>query len=361
MAGVSADESTREPLTEKSGTGIAVVVSAPHDIRLTERTWTPPGPGEVRIVPAFAGVCGTDLEIIDGAMDPAYVRYPLVLGHEWSGTVAETGSGVTRVQPGDHVVVEGIVPDGTCPACRAGATNLCAQYDELGFTKDGAAGPSVTAAEHLVHRLSDSVALETGALVEPMAVVIRGMNELPPERGSRLLVIGDGTVGLLAAHAARLWSPSSIVVAGLRESQRQLALRLGATEFTTGSIDPRSFDYVIEAAGAVSAVETAFTAPRRGGQLLLLGIAGHERAVSISSDDIVNNDLRIRGSFGYTAEAWRLVVALLNQGSLDPSPVVTHRYPLTSIEHAISALRGHDLPSGEPRGKVLLVPGEVTA
>ena len=109
-------------------------------------------------------------------MDPDYIRYPLVLGHEWSGTVAAVGDQVTKVVPGDAVVVEGIIPCSVCEACRRGQTNLCAIYDELGFMRDGAAGPSVTTREHLVHRLDAGVPLVSGALVEPASVVLRGLS-----------------------------------------------------------------------------------------------------------------------------------------------------------------------------------------
>ncbi len=150
------------------------------------------------------GVCGADVEIINGSLDPAYVRYPLVLGHEWSGKVAAVGDGVAGVSVGDPVVVEGILACGTCSARRAGKTNLCENYDELGFTTDGAAGPGVTVAAHFVHRLASELPFEAGALVEPGAVVLRGLLEMQISPGERVLVIGDGTVALLAAHLVRM-------------------------------------------------------------------------------------------------------------------------------------------------------------
>ncbi|GLZ00986.1 dehydrogenase [Actinoplanes sp. NBRC 103695] len=337
--------------------GPALVVRGPGVFGLEDRTAVAPGPGEVRITPLFVGVCGTDLEIIDGRMDPDYVRYPLVIGHEWSGVVAATGDRADRFragrfQAGDTVVVEGIIPDGVCAACRAGRTNLCAVYDELGFMRDGAAGPSVTVPERLVHRLGPGIPAEAGALVEPLSVVLRGLLEANPERGGRMLVIGDGTVALLAAHALRLWSPSEVVVSGRRPEQAGLARTMGADAFTVEPAPERSFDFVVEAAGNIDAVQSALTAPRRGGSVLLLGIAGHGRTITTAADDIVNNDLRIRGSFGYTAEAWRSAVALLNSGALTPLPLITHRFPLENFAEAVDALR-HGAGDG-PRGKILL-------
>jgi threonine dehydrogenase-like Zn-dependent dehydrogenase len=151
----------------------ALVVSGPGEVSLEQRARPVPGPGEVLIRPAAVGLCGTDLDILAGRIDPAYVRYPLALGHEWSGTVLAGGSG--SLAPGTRVVAEGIVPCGHCAACRAGQTNLCEIYDEMGFTRDGAAAGYAVVGETLVHRLADPVSMADGALVEPAAVVYRGL------------------------------------------------------------------------------------------------------------------------------------------------------------------------------------------
>ena len=333
-----------------AGEGLALVVREPHDVGLEPRSARAPGPYEVQIVPAHVGICGTDLEIINGAMDPDYVRYPVVLGHEWSGRVATIGDRVSRVAVGDAVVVEGIIPDGVCDACRRGQTNLCVHYDELGFVRDGAAGPSVTTAEHLVHRLDSGVSLEAGALVEPAAVVLRGITEMDLQPGMDVLVVGDGTVGLLAANLATLWTPGRVTVAGQRGAQEKLAHTMGADHFTIDAPSARSFDLVIEAAGNMTAVATALGAARRGGQVLLLGISGHGTTLPLSTDDLVNNDLRVRGSFSYTAAAWAQTTQLINVGRFDPTPLITHRFPLADYEQALATLTA---PSDGPRGKVM--------
>jgi L-iditol 2-dehydrogenase len=335
---------------EPTVSGPALVVRGPHDVVIEERTSRAPAPGEVTIKPHHVGVCGTDLEIIHGSLDPAYVRYPLVLGHEWSGRVLAVGDGVDAVAPGDPVVVEGILADGTCTFCRAGKTNLCLGYDELGFTTDGAAGPAVTVAGPFVHRLAPDIPLDAGALVEPAAVVLRGLLEVKPEPGRRVLVIGDGTVALLAAHLVRMWSPSSVTVAGRRAEQKALAEAVGAEDFTVDPPPGRSYDLVVEAAGSTAAVETAVGAVAPSGQVLLLGIAGHGNAANLRVDDVVNHDITIRGSFSYTAAAWAETVRLLNAGSFRPLPLVTHRYPLDRYAEAFDTLAAG---GGGPRGKIL--------
>ena len=341
--------------------GPALVVRRPGEVVLEERPILSPGPGEMLIRPGTVGLCGTDLDIVAGRMDPAYIRYPLVLGHEWSGTVAAlTGTdgeapGQTPAReglaPGSRVVGEGIVPCGHCPRCRAGQTNLCLTYDELGFTRDGAAARFVAVQRSLVHPLAPGVSDEDAALAEPASVVYRGLSGAGITPGWRALVVGDGTVALLAVRLLGLWSPAETVVLGRRDGQGALAAQAGAARFET---DPRAagaeYDLVVEAAGTTSAVLAALAAARRGGTVVLLGLPPHGATAAVPVDDVVNNDLAIRGSFGYTSSAWREVVTLLNAGLLELGFLVTHRFPLAEWEVALDTLRG----SASPRGKVML-------
>lgn len=335
--------------------GPALVVRRPGEAVLEERGAPSPGPGEVLIRPEVVGLCGTDLDIVAGRIDPAYIRYPLVLGHEWSGTVAGDGPAAgDGLAPGTRVVGEGIVPCGHCPRCRAGQTNLCLTYDELGFTRDGAAAGFVTVQRSLVHPLAPGVGAEDAALAEPASVVYRGLSGAAIAPGWRALVVGDGTVALLAVRLLQLWSPAETVMLGRREGQAALAARAGAARFETDSRAAGSgYDLVVEAAGSTDAVLSALAAARRGGTVVLLGLPPHGATAAVPVDDVVNNDLVIRGSFGYTSAAWREVVTLLNVGLLELGFLVTHRFPLTEWEAALDTLRGE----ASPRGKVMLTVG----
>jgi L-iditol 2-dehydrogenase len=344
--------------------GPALVVRQPGEVVLEERGVPRTGPGEVLIRPEVVGLCGTDLDIVAGRIDPAYVRYPLVLGHEWSGRVA-AGPGPGADAPageamaegltaGSRVVGEGIVPCGHCPRCRAGETNLCLTYDELGFTRDGAAAGYLAVQRSLVHPLAPGVTAQDAALAEPASVVYRGLAGAGIAPGWRALVVGDGTVALLAVRLLGLWSPAETVVLGRREGQAALAAQAGAARFET---DHRAagtgYDLVVEAAGTTGAVLSALAAARRGGRVVLLGLPPHGETAAVPVDDVVNNDLIIRGSFGYTSAAWREVVTLLNAGLLELGFLVTHRFPLTEWAAALDTLRG----SASPRGKVMLTVG----
>lgn len=329
----------------------ALVVRGPGHVELEE--WPTPAlaTGSMLIRPTVVGLCGTDLEIIDGSIDPAYVRLPLVLGHEWSGIVIDPGTSPDAPAEGTRVVVEGIVACRHCAACIAGDTNRCTTYDEYGFTRDGAAADLLAAPADLVHALQPSVTAESAALVEPAAVAWRALTRAAPHPGMRVLVIGDGTVGLLTVALARLWSPGSVTLLGVRPEQAPLAQAAGADRFLTSPAEAGAgYDLVVEAAGAAPAAAAALAAPRRGGTVILLGLPAHGVRVEMPIADLVNGDITVTGSFSYTATAWTQVVELLNTGRVDLGFLITHRYPLQDWPAAVSALRS----STGARGKVLL-------
>ena len=327
----------------------ALVITAPGSIGLRDVPELVPGPGEVVARPVHTGICGTDLELLAGVVDPAYVRYPLVPGHEWSGVIEAVGPGVTGLEPGQPVIAEGIIPDRICAQCVAGHTNLCLVYDELGFTRAGTAADQVLLPAQVVHVLGGSVSLLEAALAEPAAVAWRAIGRGHPRPGERIAVVGDGTLALITAHLLRLYSPAELIVVGQRPAQAGLAAELGATGFTVEAPAPR-FDLVIEAAGSPSAVERALSLARRGGRVVLVGLAGNDVKAAFGIDNAVNNDLLISASFAYTSAAFAEVAALLRSGQISPAPLITHRFPLEDYEQAYQMLRA----GSGPRGKVIL-------
>jgi threonine dehydrogenase-like Zn-dependent dehydrogenase len=327
----------------------ALVVDRPGSMALMEREDLRPGPGEVVARPAYCGLCGTDLELFGGKVDPAFVHYPLTLGHEWSGRIEAVGEGVTGIEPGQHCVAEGIIPCGECASCLAGATNVCEIYDEVGFTREGGAGDQILVPARVVHALDESVSLLDAAVVEPSAVVLTGLEKIRPRPGLRVLVVGDGTIALLAVLLAGLWPPAELIVAGRRAEQEELARELGATGFTLDT-PPAGFDLAIEAAGSTDAVAAALGAVRRGGTVLQLGLPPAGSTLQLPGDLLVNNDLTLAASFGYTSTAWSRVVALLNEGTFQPGRIVTHTYGLDEFERAFAELA----EPTERRGKIML-------
>jgi 2-desacetyl-2-hydroxyethyl bacteriochlorophyllide A dehydrogenase len=331
----------------------ALVVAAPGDIALLDVDAPAQTAGDLIVRPLLVGLCGTDLEIIDGSIDQAYVRMPLTIGHEWAGIVVASAPGAPVV--GTRVVVEGIIACGACSECINGDTNRCLTYDELGFTRPGAAAELIAVPAALAHPLDDAVSYESGVLVEPASVVYRAIDRAGPIAGTRVLIVGDGTVGLLAATLIRNWSPSAVHVLGARAAQRPLAMAAGADAFFTDATALEGpYGLVIEAAGVVAAAETAIAAVARGGSVVLIGLAGTGAFARLPIDDIVNGDISIVGSFSYTTSAWQSVVNLLNMGLVSFDFLVTHRFAFDEWESAVSTLRHSD----GVRGKVLLRIGD---
>ena len=325
----------------------AVVIERPHEVVYGEVETPVCGPGDVLVRSRFAGVCRTDIEVLEGALDRRWVRYPCIPGHEWSGIVEEVGAEVgDDLEPGDRVVCEGFCYCGVCRRCRAGDTHLCEQYDQLGFTRGGGYGELVLAPRRVVHRLPDGLALDEAVLVEPAAVVLKGLLRARLGPGETIGVVGVGTIGALTVVLARLFAPAAVVAYGVREQELELARRLGAAEAidVSGDASPHAgeLDVVVETAGAVPAVELATRLPREGGRIVALGIAGEGRELCIPADRFVLRDLELIGSVGYTTAVWSRVVELLGAGLVDLTPVVAQRVPVARFEDAFASMSGAD-------------------
>jgi 2-desacetyl-2-hydroxyethyl bacteriochlorophyllide A dehydrogenase len=327
----------------------AVLFERPHEAALVDLERPAPGPGDVVVRSHVAGVCRTDLEMLHGGLtDPRWVRFPLVPGHEWSGTIAELGEGVDDLAVGDRVVCEGMIPCNRCRRCKEGSTHLCLNYDQLGFTRGGGYGEYVLVPRHVVHRLPDAVSFAAGVLVEPASCVLRGFERGRPQPGENVGVIGIGTLGSLAVTLARLYAPGALVAYGIREEELDFARRLGAVATVhaaeedavaaTERLVGGGLDLVIETAGAVEAVELATRLVRPGGRVVLLGIAGEGRTLELPADRIMFGDMEVIGSCSYPTSAWLRVVRLLEQGLVDLDPIVTHRFPVARFEEAFTVL-----------------------
>lgn len=317
------------------------MIERPHEVAFEDVETPICGPWDVLVRSRFAGLCRTDVEVLEGELDLRWVRYPCIPGHEWSGVVEAVGEGVVDLHPGDPVVCEGYCYCGVCRRCRAGDTHLCETYDQLGFTRGGGYGELVLAPRRVVHRLPEGVDLDAAVLVEPASVVFQGLSRARPQAGETVGVIGVGTLGALTIALARLFSPAAVVAYGIREAELELARRLGADEtvdVSSGRVAEGELDLVVETAGAVAAIELATRLPRMGGRVVGLGIAGGGRELAIPADRFVLRDLTLIGSVGYTTATWSRVVQLLAASLVDVSPVVAERFPAARFEDAFALM-----------------------
>jgi 2-desacetyl-2-hydroxyethyl bacteriochlorophyllide A dehydrogenase len=317
----------------------AVVVEAPNEVSYREVEAPAVGAGDVLVESRQAGLCRTDIEMMTGVFtDPRWVRFPVIPGHEWAGTVVDVGANVDSVRVGDRVVCEGFILCHRCRRCRSGETQWCENIEALGFTRPGGYAQLVSVPERVVHRLPDHVSFDAGVLVEPASVVLHGLEKAGPVPGEAVGVIGVGTLGALAIALLRLQSPSRIVAYGVREEELELARQLGATEVVLagdGAPAEAELDLVVETAGVPVAVTLATQVCRPGGRAVLLGIAGEGRTLTLPSDLLVGKDMALIGSIAYRASTWSRVVGLVAERVLDLDPIVTHHFPMSDFEEAV--------------------------
>jgi 2-desacetyl-2-hydroxyethyl bacteriochlorophyllide A dehydrogenase len=326
----------------------AIVIERPNEVALREVETPSCGPDDVLVRSHKAGVCRTDLEVLRGELPSRWVRYPCIPGHEWSGTVAEVGENVRDIEAGERVVCEGMIPCNRCRRCRTGETNICENYDQLGFTRGGGYGEFVLAPRHVVHRLPEHVSFETGVLIEPASCVLRGFERGRVRPGEAVGVVGIGTLGSIAVLLAKLFGASPILAYGIRDEELAFAERLGAdyvvnvatmdAEAETRQLAGDGLDVVVETAGAVPAVELATRIVRPGGRVVLLGIAGEGMTLELPADRIVLEDIELIGAVSYTSGVWGRMMRLVEGGSLDLESVVTHRFPATDFEAAFELM-----------------------
>ncbi len=329
----------------------AVILDGPRRLRVATRAVPDVGPGEALIEVKWAGICGSDIDLRNGVRPAEIVRYPVVPGHEWSGIVEAIGHGVDHSLLHKPVVGENIRSCGECVSCRAGRPANCEkEYAEAGFTIDGAWADRILVPASQLHVLPDNADLRSAAGIEPAACAATAVDRARIESHHRVGVVGGGTIGLLCTQLISARG-ADVTVIDPRSWRRPIALRCGASRV----VDPESarssiegLDVVIEAAGVVGSVQMAFDLVRRGGRVVICGIAFEGDVVH--PVDIVSKNMDVVGIFGATTEGWDMAVSEFVAGNLNPGVLVTHEFPLDEVESAL-----HVFESGGPMvGKVLL-------
>jgi 2-desacetyl-2-hydroxyethyl bacteriochlorophyllide A dehydrogenase len=317
----------------------AVVVERPDQVAYREVDAPAVGADDVLVSSREAGLCRTDIEVMTGIFtDPRWVHFPVIPGHEWAGTVVEVGANVDSVRAGDRVVCEGLIGCHRCGPCRRGETHWCERIEALGFTRPGGYAELVTVPARVVHPLPDHVSFDAGVLIEPASVVLHGLEKAQPQPGETVGVIGIGTLGSLAITLLRLYSPARLVAYGIREAELELATALGASEVVVtdaGNPVAAELDLVVDTSGAPSAIALAAEVCRPGGRVVLLGIAGEGRSLTVPSDLLTGKDMALIGSLAYPTSVWSRVVGLVSDRVIELDRIVTHRFPAAEFAEAI--------------------------
>ena len=327
----------------------AVIIDAPGIIRVDNVPDPTPRPDEVLVRVGACGICGTDLHIIDG--DSPLARYPIIPGHEFAGEVVALGSDVAQrngkeganITVGSRIAVEPNLYCGYCDSCRTGHENLCLNYAAIGVTTNGAIAQYVAVPIAKAYALPDNISLREGALIEPVSCAVHGMHVLNPRSGDTFLIVGAGTMGLLLLQLAMRGGASRVAMVDVNAQRLGLAEQLGPTR-TYSDIkqalkdEPLGFNCVIDATGVASVIENAFMAVKRGGKLLIFGVASNEARISLSPFRIYNDEITIMGSMAVLF-SFQPALDLISSGVINTQAMLTAALPLQDFSRALDMMR----------------------
>lgn len=297
-----------------------------------------PGPGQVLVDVHRVGICGTDVELFTKELayfEQGKSRFPLCPGHEWCGTVSAVGPETDQGWVGARVTGDTMLGCGECGRCASGHHHVCADRSEIGI-----AGWPGALAEHLLvpvgslYLLPDSVDDRAGALVEPGGNALRAVLAAQAGPGSRLLIWGPGSIGLLAVSFARA-AGADVDVVGVDLTREQLAKSFGATRYwTTADLPSGTYDAVIDCTGSDTVPALALRYVEPAGRMVYIGLSGQPSL--IDSRDVVLNDIAVVGILGASA-GLASAIEHYADGRVDPRPLAQ---VLVGLDRAPEALAG---------------------
>lgn len=298
------------------------------------------GTGEVLIRVRSCGICGTDQHIYHGHPGSAEVHPPIVLGHELSGEVVAVGQGVSSLKEGDRVSVDPNIYCGSCEYCRSGRLHLCDWLQAVGVTRDGGMAECCLVPAENCYIIPDAMSYEEAALLEPLGCVLHGFRKLDIRPQHQVLIIGGGFIGQIFLQLVRECGVSRITVSEPASYKHETLRGLGA-DAVVSPLDPdtadvlaSSSDIVIECVGRPDSVQTAVRAARKGGQVLLFGVAAPDAEAAIRPFDIFSKELRIMGSF-INPFTHTDAIQLVSRGKVRLAPLISHRFTLEQLPDAM--------------------------
>ena len=330
----------------------AAILSAPNQMALGDVSEPVAGDGDLVLRVKAATICGTDIRILRGRKT-AGIRYPSIIGHEFSGEVVQ---GDSRFLPGQRVGVCPAIPCGRCAQCLRGRENLCPDAEAIGYQIDGAFAeyiriPARAVALGNVHRLPDSLDHAEAALIEPLACVLNGQNKIAVGQGDTVVVLGSGPIGTLHIKLARLRGAARVIVSEPNAARRAAALVAGADV----GVDPTAedlrarvreetgglgADVVICAIGIPALATQAIGLAGRGGRVSLFAGFSNADVGQLDVNAIHYEELRVTGAFGLSRLDYETALGIIAGGRMDVRDMITHRFPLGDLDAAFSMAEG---------------------
>ncbi len=331
----------------------AAVLYGKEDVRLESVPVPAIGRGELLVRVRTALTCGTDVKVFRRGYHAKMISPPALFGHEMAGDIVALGEGVTAFRAGERIVAANSAPCDKCFFCRRGQRNLC---EDLLFN-NGAYAEFIRLPERIVqkntYRIPDGLDYKDAALAEPLACVLRGLDETHLQPGDTLAILGLGPIGLMFVRLAKYAYGARVIVMARRIEQVDRALMLGADEgilmgdhpalvsAVKGHTTGRGADVVIEATGHPQAWELATQLVRRGGTINFFGGCPTGTKVALDTALLHYSEITCKATFHHTPDHIRRSLDLIAEGKVNASHVVNHEEPLSQLPQILSDLAHH--------------------
>lgn len=330
-----------------------------HDLRVEEAKKPEIGPRDVLIQVKACGVCGTDVHIYEGDKGAAEVTPPTILGHEFSGVVVETGAEVENCRAGDRVCIDPNCYCGTCEPCRNGVAHYCENMIGYGTTVNGGFAEYCAVNERQVYQLGENTSFEQGAMAEPVACCLHGIDMCEIQPGHQVVVIGGGMIGLLMMQLAKLAGAAKVALLEPVENKRAVAEKLGADicidpvrEDVKGALKAAGMTWintVIECVGRPSTIQQAVDIAGNKAVVMMFGLTKPDETISVKPFEVFQKELVLKASFinPYTQKR---ALDLIDSKRLDVSSMIYEVCGLESLEDVLSK------PELRANGKYIISP-----
>ena len=342
----------------------AGVVHNPYDIRYESIPTPKPEAGEVLVKVKYTGICGSDVPRVNGN---ACRAYPMILGHEFSGTIVELGEGVVEHYVGERIAGIPLIPCMQCVDCKNGDYSLCKNYSFVGSRRFGSFAEYIVLPAENVVSIGDT-AFEVAAFIEPATVALHGLRCANYESGKRVAIIGAGTIGTLLLQLCVIQDAKEIVVFNHSAKKLERSIELGAhhgidtskegyLEKAMELTDGRGFDYVFETAGSEETIRLAFRIAANHANVCMIGTPKENVVFSVQEWEQLNRkEMYVTGSWmsyskPFPGNEWKDVADYFNSGKLKvDESLIFKRFPLSKITEAFKL---YEIP-GAVKGKILI-------
>ncbi|MGQ9723444.1 MAG: zinc-dependent alcohol dehydrogenase [Candidatus Jordarchaeum sp.] len=321
-----------------------------------------PKANEVLVEVEASALCGTDLHILDGTLlSKAYKQPPLIVGHEWAGTVVEVGDSANKFKVGDRVFSSPNFSCGVCTFCLRGRPNLCDRRGVFGLNAPGSNAEYIAAPQESLYFLPDGISFKVGSLIgDTLGTAYHAIIRVQVQPGDVVALWGLGPVGMTIAQMAKIVGASKLIVVDVVPSRLEEISKLGVADFTINGkekdaveeikklTDGMGADITIEVTGVNLALGQAFDALRKGGKLLLVGT--HSKNYDLWSLAVMYREMTIIGTFAHVPTEAEQFVNLVESGRIKLEALISHEFSLDQVNKAF------ELFIARKTNKVILYP-----